>query len=595
VYADTRAASTTAGFEQPLPALFWNTWIERADGVKFTPSKRIVPDSAYVIQLHLAPFAYGAPDEGVVANPIGKTFSAEFAKWLDDTDKDVAQLDFLVLYDSEYFEPPDEGPQREATISLSRFRELRASIPSRPQNPFAALRSGAAPFDLAGVTFRLRTKGAFPKVARRQAAIAISIWDHDARKPLDEVAVAFCAGTASECSGATNTQYGYGGFDAVRVSADGSLVAPAAAIHLVEFGTQLYGVLRHADKPQYFTWPLDVTFKELADRLQNQLSALYGSNEAQRLASGAGLLQTIFPESAANPRATQARTEFVYFLRSRSSATDFPGDDLPAIFFRVASKSSSEPTLWPLALIAFPTSDARGERTQFLGYNFRVESPLTNQNYAVADTCVDDWVFAGPTTSGATASAREKLKQYLDVSDNFKNDTIRFGDATRVPVTDRMEDFLDYISGNAAAEAPSSDRPTMLSVLSHHDRSNVYFDTGLLKVNARNVRRNYSSPSVALLNGCETGEPGAADLIRSLNEHGIHAAIATISGVEASMAGDFLACFLQQVSESPPDGLAIGVLHTKTLRCLQTRGPYESKVLFYGLLGNSALKVCKPR
>jgi hypothetical protein len=233
----------------------------------------------------------------------------------------------------------------------------------------------------------------------------------------------------------------------------------------------------------------------------------------------------------------------------------------------------------------------------FIGRYFRIESPLTNQNYEPSAPCLDDWVVIGPADVGATRVARAQLNDRLVVDDHMRSGALRVAGVS-IPVVEDMGAFLSFIRGPVDSDiAPLSKRATLLSVLSHHDRNAVYFDRSTTKVLSGNVRRSFSEPSAVILNGCGTGEFGASDFIAKLNERGVHAAIATLTEVEPAMAGDFLECFFQQVENAPADGIAIGVAHTKAMRCLEQhqKGRYGSRALFYSLLGNSGMKICKPR
>jgi len=272
----------------------------------------------------------------------------------------------------------------------------------------------------------------------------------------------------------------------------------------------------------------------------------------------------------------------------------YPVDDLPSIFFRIATGNSTEPSLWPLSLMS--VSYGHDKSTDFLGRYFRVESPLTNQNYEQTDSCIEDWVLVGPATKGTTGLARAQLNHTrLGSIDQEKPTLLVAGVA--LPVIDDMDLFFDFIHGKGdTKQEPVSEHPMLLSVLSHHDRNSVYFDNLATKVSSGNVRRQFLRPSAVILNGCGTGEFGASDFIYTLNVNGVYAALATLTEVEPAMAGDFLECFFQQIESAPASGIAIGIAHTKALRCLeQKEGKYGSRVLFYSFLGNSGLKICKPR
>ncbi|HYC44419.1 MAG TPA: hypothetical protein VED01_02945 [Burkholderiales bacterium] len=586
------AASGPASPPGP-PPLLWNAWAEPL-GQPYSPAKQLKPDTVYRVRVHMSAMAYGDAPAGVAASKVSDTARRQFDEWLTTlSDQNEVELDALLIVDSAIFDTP-AVVQKKLRVNLTRLRAADRFAVLDPQGPrpLEKLKNNPQqPFVFGETDFQLRTWKKLPTTATL-APIAISVWSSAAgvpQMPIDEVAFALCI-SGAKCEGAYPAQYGYGGFDALRASqAENS---PEAAIHLVELPTgAVFGVFRQKAEGKYYTWPLKRRLEDLRKGIENDLHAFRDGDYRRQVAAGSGLLRRLIPESSDNEDASAAYTAFVSFVaRHAKNAKPYDRDELPSIFFRIASATRQEPAVWPLAAMAVRTSPDEG---WFLGRYFRIESPLTNQNYAGETGCLQDWQVVGPATTGTTALARSKLRLGLDDGFN-RNRTLQIGGA-RVPIVDKMDLFERYLYGTSDVEpAPVSPAPVFLSVLSHHARDSVYFEQTEPPVHSSIIRRRFVAPSAVILNGCGTGLAGASGFIDALNRNGVHAAIATVADVEATMAGDFLACFVEQVRNGPDEGQPIGLLHTKTLRCMEAKN-YGPKVLVYGLLGNSGLRICKPR
>ena len=104
------------------------------------------------------------------------------------------------------------------------------------------------------------------------------------------------------------------------------------------------------------------------------------------------------------------------------------------------------------------------------------------------------------------------------------------------------------------------------------------------------------APSVAILNGCGTARPGAANFIRQLNLHGIQAAVATVTEVDGTTAGVFMDCFagaIEQTRISGADTIALSAAYGEAVQCAYEKR--EARALWYSLIGNGSLKICVPK
>lgn len=594
---------TRAEESAPNVTLSWNAWLQAQSSTRLrtsysNPVLLLEPATTYQVVLHLAPFSYGSEAGGIASAAIADSARKRLDEMLSEIPPDVneLELDALILYDGSYYEKPD-SEIKPLKINVARLRAATAGKRVDSSSVFDMLaKNPEQSFVLGKVSFTIRTKPAadFPRDPLA-GSIAISLWDKDRRIPWDEVSFAVCAAPGT-CVGVRRASFGFDGFDALRLSLGKQPPAPEGAIHLIELENHvLHGVFRHSGDPSYYTWPLAKPLREFQETVQSQLKNLQSIGENGRRNAGEALLGQLFPEIG-NSRALEARKQFVKFVRPYLNAQPY-ADEMPVLFFRIAGRQYVEPSLWPLPFISV-NPDARSDGV-FLGRYFRIESPLTNQNYG-ASNCVSDWILVGPATEGVTLNARKKLEARIIYGADTNPRAIRIAGA-ELRMLDNMADFRTFIHGekddddelNANIQSLVNKSPALMHILSHHDSNRVYFTDGDGGVYSGQVRRTFAQPSAVILNGCGTGQPGASDFIDRLNRAGIQAAIATVSEVEAEMAGDFLECFAKQIEEAPEEGLPIGIAYVKTLHCLDLAG-YGSKALNYSLLGNSGLKVCKP-
>src|SRR5271155_5889483 len=94
----------------------------------------------------------------------------------------------------------------------------------------------------------------------------------------------------------------------------------------------------------------------------------------------------------------------------------------------------------------------------FLGFQFRLETPLESQDYRPAQTCVSNWVMLLPPEDSELANVRDRVGAHLL---QWQNTRVIFAN---------IPHFRDW-ARNTNEPSPS----TVLATLSHHDRDRLYF------------------------------------------------------------------------------------------------------------------------
>ena len=578
-------APAPAAATPPAPArllledhLIWNAFAEEF-GARYRPAPELKADTVYTLRVHLAALSYATDDKGVYTHASSKSTRKVVREWLTSM-KDEEELTAVLLYDDRFFRDPAESVKT-VKVRVDRMRAFDEGKVELPRNPLAQLRQddAAAPFVFVAMEFKLETREELPA---ESVPVAVSIWYRD--KPVEEISVAFCAAGTKECDGPQGVQFGLG-LDAARVAAGPAAARSAAALHLVDLSRDVGVVFRsfHAETgaPEALaTWTLGKPPATAVQDVRNILGQLGKAHtDAGIRAEGIALHRTLFPKTAA-----AAEKTFSDFVRSRVAGRGpFESADLPAIFVRPRFGEAAPPALLPFAMMAVPIGDGG---PVFLGHHFRVQGPLKLQDYGGASACISAWKVVGPPPAGDAALVAARGRLNIERRDGKPGVAIAGGHA---PIIEDMQEFLDWV---ATGQSPSG---TLLSILSHHDSDHVRF-AGDPRVHAAVVRRDFLQPSVALLNGCSTGQAGAGatSFVEALNQQGFQAAIATMTEVSGDLAGDFLECFAAQVTTAP-EGIELGKAYLGALKCVAIDKKHGAKALWYVLLGDSELRICAPR
>lgn len=564
----------------------WNMWFEPyASTPGFEPLVRLEPETTYLLTVDLSALAY-ADEAGSLAAPV----SAETLDWLGDQQGPSAALDILLLPEPGHFAPLANDEQlRPLTVDLERIRRMRTGFISLPDDAFAALRDDPTPpFTFGRVTFRVRTLDIVG-----WTSVALSVWV-ERRIPVDEVIFEVCVGSAeSDCPSAAASPRGLRGIDAIRAATTpGEAPHPDVALQFAELRSgSVLGVLRcnrcsDWGENQFLTWDLGRSAAELSEFLDETL--LDGLERASGALDrttfrdiGGDLFNTLFREIG--PDAEEAREAFIGFVAESLEARQ----EERSVFVRFLTPGADRSFMFPLGLMAVPVP---GRDPVLLGLEFRVESPLWIQDYSGTDTCLSDWTALLPprsTQDQALKAAREEMQAFVAA--------LRAGGSL---VMEDMRAFRNWLEPGEATE-PSSG---VLLILSHHERNQLYLDPNLRTplVTSGTVRREFVSPSLAIINACGAASPGADDWILELNLRGVPAIIATSTTVDAQMAGRFMALMAENLTTDGEEGRrTLGwVVHEARLALsrspAQDGEPYGPLALVYQLMGNSGLQVCSP-
>lgn len=565
--------------------LIWNAWAEKQDSRPYHPATLLQPDTEYNILIDLAPISYSLTEEEIHYQVSKDRFWEATVKWLDKTTNMKQTLRILLLEDPAYFESPAKRFQG-FEVRLDRMRDFRDAKIEIPEDPLKYLQKKLdADFVFGHANFKIRTKAKLPS---GRASIALVIWID--RRPIEEISFAFCV-EDRPCKKVTSTTFGLGGIDSLRVSSQsGRTIPPDAALHFIEFDESdtVLGVYNRAasnhEEPK--VWPLNLDASNLVSKINTITDRLYSAqSRTAQIRAGSALFNHLFPNTS--DAAQKGREAFRTFAKEQMRKySPFENDDPPSIFVRLVIGDLQPPVLLPLGMVAL---DYDIDRWDFLGSYFRIETPLINQTYEVRRGCLANWVMVGPCSriEDAQKKARTALGPRIDAKEMGGESVFKVGGKT-LPIIDNMNDFADWIGD----EREPLQYPILLSVLSHHDKDMVYFDTQN-PVYSGNIMRRFNYPSGAILNGCGTGKPGASDFIRQLNLRGVESVIATITEVKGTMAGHFLDCFAKQFEEKDGAELSIAEGYRRSLRCLNSQ--YGAKALWYVLLGNGSLNVCQPK
>src|SRR5262249_21982088 len=127
--------------------------------------------------------------------------------------------------------------------------------------------------------------------------------------------------------------------------------------------------------------------------------------------------------------------------------------------------------------------------------------------------------------------------------------------------TNAIEMYRDIASTRRWLSDPRSDtEPSAFIITSHHNQQSLFFKSSDPLIPSE-IERTFAPSSIAVLNGCGTGEPGAIDIINQLSERKVDAVIATATTVQGRMAGAFLACLSDNVKAAGQSAVTLGQLH----------------------------------
>ena len=582
--------TANGGGKKPAPAdgMAWNVWAEPDLGRAFKPAPFLKPNTQYRVSVDLAGLVYDA--RGVSVTPVSRPFTERVDQWRRDGFTEVP-LQLVALHDPTVLDVLT--PVQPAVVKVDRIGQPTGVASGA--DVFSEMRTAA---QVGTEPKFLYSRSEFIVVTRATSgltAVSFSVWINGT-VPVEEFSSRFCiAGDDDEARalcGNTPITYTLSGIDSVRLAMEGA-PPPDGAIHIIEMPRpgrtpQLMGVFKRNGSPggTWRTWRLRSTDsgesigKYLA---QTVMPAFYKVSDQTALAAvGRGFYNVLFPANDPQlPDADAARADFEAFIAAYPQLTvaTSAGQLAPSIFVRAVVPNLD--LYLPLGLAHVGN--------QFIGFSFRVESPLPVQSFLPQTGCVTRWTMALPNPPIDTALDRAVAALQG-----------RFGTPTGWNATTEFYREIGKLKEWLAKQERDLDRSAIV-VTSHHDKDTLFFQ-GNDRIFSREIERLLAPGSVAVLNGCGTGEPGATDFIAELSRRGVAAVIATGTEVQGEMAGHFLDCLAGALENASGHQMKMAELHFASVQCLRARSPqqvgatpYGAQALSYLLLGNANLTLCSPR
>ena len=596
------ASANPLASPQKLEEPFWNVWQEeyRAPSPRFKPVK-MQADHRYLVVVNLAALAY----EHYVAGIYSSKVSKDFDSWLRQNSEDQTTLTVLAIPDERFFEPL-VGVERvhQLPIDLKKLQQAYHDGFELPKDPFAVLaeQKDEARFNFGTVSFVVRTK----KNVSGNAAIAFSFWDDE--KPVTELSYSTCisGGPQNRCSAVPPAKYSLLGVDTNNYHK-----SPNAALHFVELDAEtLIGIFR-CNKcgwgPYEFKhWKLGGGanwFKQ-----QFELTVLPGiklaANGPDDATPTTGTQRPTYSESTFNNAAdslfrllfpagpaSEAQAAFKGFV-ARAIAHPPTDGIAPSLFVRLLPQHPDNAFVVPLGLTRVPLDDGTKE---FLGFHFRIQTPLELQDYSPQVTCPSKWVLLMPPVNlvdNPLSLARDEFKDWIGVFAKDSSHTTVYAD---------VDTFKDWLAPGPTEDITPDSYAVM--ILSHHYLNSLFMDQSISSIFAPIIAKTFTNPSIAIIDACGAANPGAFEFVKDFNNHGVYTVIASSVDVDAKMGGDFLKSLVDAINSHPSDETysidravydAIQSLRKQSDGSDTSPLPYGPRALVYGLLGNGSVRLCVP-
>jgi hypothetical protein len=594
---------TKASSEAPLSNVYWNSWIEnRHDGaLNRTSVNTLSTETDYSLVLDISALAYINESGLFKSAAVGSALSKLIQQAVHNSQNDL-DLNILLLYDQKYFEPLSAGQEFQSIdVSIDKIRALESDVHLTVPTNISLKDSGSAQY----VKFQFAKPTIFPLHTNRKHGmtyLGLSVWYRGT--PIEEIPlppICIKNDPSDVCNGNGVEPMSLSGLDSAMLAGidRAGQTSPAVAIHLIDFaqrGTVVVFKCNSCKVGQpYYTWRIGRRLDDIGRELKESILANVDvsaqiSDPTWMARAGKSIFALIFygDDSDDSSGAIQQLRELI-----DNSDVKNP----PALFVRSVSAGVDPLFLVPLSLAAFETKPGQLE---YLGYHFRLETPLVNANYETG-SCISRWkvLFPEQTSDASLASARDALKKGLARFGNSVPQCSQGSDASVCFFND-IDNFSGWIN-NLSSSQPS----TALLILSHHDHDRIYWDQSKT-IPAALFNTPFQAPSVVIFNACGTAKPGENDILQRLNKNGVSSVIATYSEVPGDMAGRFSTLLLQELhnhANDPAYTLSDAVFNTDlTLRDegvplkpgIPAGTKYGAFSLLFGLLGNGGSKICVP-
>jgi hypothetical protein len=400
--------------------------------------------------------------------------------------------------------------------------------------------------------------------------------------------------------------------DGVDISQHNS--RPDLAIHLIELGADdLIGVFRCNvcgwKDDEFKTWKLGHSASwfraqfvtsvlpnvQRASIGADAAASEPGSNEAKLTAQyDEGLLNTtgdylyslLFHTEDAGTN--DAEVAFREFVTNHSHQSD-PSKPPPSLFVRLLPSAGDQNFIVPLQLARVSVS---AEQSVFLGFTFRIQTPLELQDYSSGKGCIKKWALLVPPKGLQDNPLSEARDTFSDWIDAFKA-------SKSAVVYEDLQQFKTVWLNPKRAEKPGNDA---VLILSHNQNNTIHFDAdddGIAPI----MSRRYATASLVILGACSTANPGAFEFVREFNLHGANSIIAASVDVDSRLGGLFLKDLADKLKfNAGKDDYTIDRAVFDTFDDLRKEPdnfpanskPYGARVLIFNMAGNGNIRVCVP-
>lgn len=568
-------ALSVAAARGEAAGVVWQNWMtpRGAAGV----AQQLKPGQSYDFNLALTP---GNVDKVGAKVTVASAESQEVVR-AALTSKQPVELSVVFLADPKHLAlEPGESPRKRLVVDAPRLLDDTRNPPSgAPSSIDAAIERA-----FAHVSFKVRagtangwTKASVLLIAKNRA--------------IDQVITTQCIGDCPEPMPQGRVPA------ATRMHAlMEDSTPPDLSLFLTELEpNQLHGVLVSlvpVDGQNAWVWNTQRTKEDFANLLATTITKRYQdiNSRDELLSRGETIANLVFPASGEGDQARAALRGLMI-----SSARWLAGDgakphtlfvhfDFPGI--------SDAPTIVPIGLMTLLRADGKPD---FVGRYFMIEQMMKLPHYGAARDCVGSWAILLPDVAAAT----DGLKLARQALQNLK---------TTWPPKARLQEFNDINDFGAwLKKNDPSDTPMVVATLSHHDANLLYFRDKGPSLASPDVRRTFAPSSVAILDGCGTGQPGAMDFVVQFNQRGVHSAIVTSFNVNGAIAGTYLACMRQALTRGP---MPIGLAHFMAVNACAwqddqapdassaLRAPkllsetYSANALKYVLIGDPSTSIC---